>query len=334
MSDVFDILSLQARAKLKRKPRPAWVSPMLATLTDRPFSDPAWLYERKLDGVRCLLFRGGDRVRLMSRNKKPLDAAYPELHEAIAQQRAADFIADGEVVAFEGEATSFSRLQGRLGLRDAVRARATGIEIHLYLFDLIYADGHDLTRLSVVERKAVLNARLKFNEPLRYSEHRTGDGEAFLNEACASGWEGLIAKRIGSTYQSSRSRDWLKLKCTRRQEFIIIGFTDPQGSRLGFGSLLLGYYERGRLRYAGRVGTGFNDRLLRALHARLQKIERADPPVDDPERSLRRAHWVEPKLVGEVAFTEWTPDGRLRHPAFLGLREDKPARQVVRERVS
>ena len=336
MSDWFRKLSPASRAKLARKAQPGWIEPMLATLTevaDFPgFDDPRWLFEPKLDGVRCLVFREGNSVRLMSRNRKPLDGAYPELHGSLLKQRAPKFIADGEVVAFDGQVTSFSQLQGRLGLRDPLRAQATGIQIYLYLFDLLHLDGHDLRGLPLYERKTLLSGAIRFKDPLRYTEHRSRGGREFLDEQCAMGAEGLIAKRVEASYQTGRSRDWLKLKCSRRQEFVIVGCTDPQGSRLGFGALLLGYHEGGQLRYAGKVGTGFDDKLLRVLHGQLAGIEQSRPSVADPDRSLKRAHWVKPELVGEVAFSEWTRDGRLRHPRFLGLRGDKSARQITREK--
>lgn len=179
-------------------------------------------------------------------------------------------------------------------------------------------------------RKRVLQALADLTDPLRYSEHRDRDGEAYLDEACAQGWEGLIAKRADSAYQHGRSRDWLKFKCARGQEFVIGGFTDPAGSRVGFGALLVGHYQGDRLRYAGKVGTGFDDRTLRWLHRRLTELVQDSSPFADPVRE-RGAHWVRPELVAQVGFSEWTGDGKLRHPRFQGLREDKAARDVVRE---
>jgi bifunctional non-homologous end joining protein LigD len=307
---------------------------MLATLTDRRFSDPDWTFERKLDGVRCLVFRRGREVSLQSRNQKTINSHYPELAEAISSQGEERFIADGEIVAFERGQTSFARLQGRMQLTDPDAARRTGIAVFLYLFDLLYLDRYDTTALELRDRKRLLREALSFAGPLRLMSHRNEDGVAYYRVACRRGWEGVIAKRASGTYVCGRSDDWLKFKCVNQQELVIVGFTDPQGNRRGFGALLVGYYERGRLRYAGKVGTGFNAETLERLGRRLERLERASSPLDDGEVRLRGVHWVRPELVAEIGFTEWTRDGRLRHPRYLGLRTDKPARQVVRERPS
>jgi bifunctional non-homologous end joining protein LigD len=305
---------------------------MLATLTDRRFSDPDWTFERKLDGVRCLVFRRGREVTLQSRNQKTINNHYPELAEAISSQGEERFIADGEIVAFERGQTSFARLQGRMQLTDPEAARRTGIAVFLYLFDLLYLDHYDTTGLELRDRKRLLREALSFTGPLRLMSHRNEDGEAYYREACRRGWEGVIAKRASGTYVRGRSDDWLKFKCVNQQELVIVGFTDPQGSRRGFGALLVGYYERGRLRYAGKVGTGFNAETLERLGRRLDRLERASSPLDDGEVRQRGVHWVRPELVAEIGFAEWTRDGRLRHPSYLGLRTDKRAREVVRER--
>jgi DNA ligase D-like protein (predicted ligase) len=306
---------------------------MLATLTDQPFSDPDWIYEPKLDGVRCLAFRDRDRVRLLSRNEKSQNAAYPELVDAIAAQKARDFVVDGEVVAFRGGVTSFSRLQRRMKIADAGKARRSGVPVYYYLFDIVHLDGRDTTRLGLQDRKSLLERSIEFRDPLRFSAHRSTEGEAYLAEACRKGWEGLIAKRADSIYVPRRSRDWLKFKCVARQEFVVGGWTDPQGGRVGLGALLVGVYDDGELRYAGKVGTGYDDRTLRDLSRRLAAIERKTPPFADPDGIPRKGvHWASPKLVAEVGYTEWTSDGRLRHPRFLGLRRDKAPQEVVRER--
>jgi bifunctional non-homologous end joining protein LigD len=312
---------------------PQWRQPMLATLTDARFSDPAWIFERKLDGVRVLVVRDGDDVTLWSRNHKPMNAAYPELVEAFAAQQLQGFVADGEIVAFEGDTTSFSRLQGRIHITDPARARRTGIAVYCYLFDLMVLGTADLTRLPLRARKQALRAAFTFDDPLRFSAHRNTDGEAFYDEACRHGWEGLIAKRAASTYTAGRSRDWLKLKCGHGQEFVVGGFTEPRGMRIGFGALLLGYYQDGELRYAGKVGTGYDTATLRGLRARLDELEQPDPPFTGRVHVAGEAgvHWTRPELVAEVAFSEWTGDGRLRHPRFEGLRTDKAATDVVRE---
>jgi bifunctional non-homologous end joining protein LigD len=306
---------------------------MLATLADDAFSSPDWIYERKLDGVRCLVFRHGDRVRLMSRNRRKMNDTYPELVSAVEEQEVDDFVADGEIVAFEGARTSFSRLQKRIGITDAAEARESNVAVYLYLFDLLHLAGHDTMGLAQRDRKGVLKGALRFRGRLRYTPHRTEHGERYLREACRKGWEGIMAKRANAEYRHRRTSDWLKFKCTRRQEFVIGGYTEPQGSRVGFGALLIGYHDGGELHCAGKVGTGYDDDLLRRLSKKLKSIERKTSPFADDERS-GSVHWVTPKLVGEVAFTEWTDDGRLRHPRFLGLREDKDPEDVVRERPS
>jgi bifunctional non-homologous end joining protein LigD len=316
---------------LKRKSMPAWTEPMLATLTAERFSSPDWIFECKLDGERCLVFRGKNRLDLLSRNRHQLNDTYPELADAVAALECKEFIADGEIVAFQGKVTSFSRLQQRLGIHDPEEARHSGVKVYLYLFDLLYLDGDDITRLPLRTRKQLLRDHLSFRDPLRFTTHRNEKGEALFKDACRRGWEGLIAKRADSPYVHKRSRDWLKFKCVKHQEFVIGGYTDPRGSRTGFGALLLGYYEDGgSLRYAGKVGTGFDDKTLGMLSDKLQSLERdACPYGRRPD--VAEAHWVRPVLVAEVGFTEWTHDGRLRHPRFLGLRYDKPACRVVRE---
>jgi DNA ligase D-like protein (predicted ligase) len=305
---------------------------MLATLTDQPFSDPDWIFERKLDGVRCLAFRNGGEVRLMSRNRKPLTERYPELAAALLQQTPPRFIVDGEIVAFKDGVSSFERLQGRLGLTDPVRARATAIPVFYYLFDLLWIDGYDITRLELRDRKRVLRSAFAFQGPIRYSGHRDREGEQLYRAACARGLEGIVAKRAASPYVQRRSPDWLKFKCVAEQELVIGGWTDPEGTRTGFGALLVGYYDNGTLVYAGKVGTGYDHTTLRQLGAKLRRLSRSRSPFARGNPPARGAHWVQPALVGQFGFTEWTRDGRLRHPRFLGLRSDKPAHAVVRER--
>ncbi|WP_405226660.1 non-homologous end-joining DNA ligase [Lentisalinibacter sediminis] len=310
---------------------PDWTAPMLATLTDDHFSSEDWIYERKLDGERCLVFGDGRGVRILSRNRKKLNDTYPELVEALEEAGPDRFITDGEIVTFDGKVTSFSRLQQRIGISDPDEARATGIGVWLYLFDLIYLDRYLLDELPLRSRKRLLRDAFDFGGRLRYTRHRNTEGEAYYQEACRKGWEGVIAKKADGRYVHSRSRDWLKFKCVNRQELVIGGYTDPKGSRKGFGALLVGYYEDDELRYAGKVGTGFDDETLEKLHDRMQAIERDEPGFDEEVRE-KNAHWITPELVGEFGFTEWTGDGKLRHPRYIGLREDKPAKKVRRER--
>jgi bifunctional non-homologous end joining protein LigD len=332
MIDPLARLPPEARRALRRSAQPAWIDPMRATLTDRRFSDPEWIYERKLDGVRCMVFRQGREVRMMSRNRLAVDAAYPELKEAFADQAGGEFVVDGEIVAFEGNQTSFARLQRRMKLRDPEQARRTGVRVFFYAFDVPHAAGYDLTGLELRHRKAVLRGLLGFEGGIRYTTHRNANGEAYWEQACSKGWEGVIAKRATSTYQQSRSGDWLKFKCVNEQEFVIGGFTDPKGSRQTLGALLIGHYRGDDLVYAGKVGTGFNDETLADLGKRLRSLERKDPPFARDVLPRLGVHWVQPELVAQIGFTEWTRDGQLRHPRFLGLRWDKPAREVIRER--
>jgi DNA ligase D-like protein (predicted ligase) len=298
---------------------------MKAVLWDEAFSDPGWIFERKLDGVRCLAHRyDGGAVQLVSRTDRSMNGDYPELVRALEAEPCGDFVVDGEVVAFDRRGvTSFSRLQRRHRERVAVS---------FYLFDVLRLDGRDVRDLPLRGRKAQLRRALRFGGPVRFSPHRNEHGEELFRDACRKGLEGIMAKRADSPYRATRSSDWRKLKCHAEQELVIGGYTAPQGSRTDFGALLVGYFEDGELSYAGKVGTGFDQHTLSDLGKRLRELERDDPPFAHVHPIPRGTHWVEPELVGQIAFTEWTRDGRLRHPRFLGLRTDKPARDVVRER--
>ena len=325
-------LPFEAGKRIAKSSQPSWTAPMLATLTEKRFSDPAWIFEPKFDGERCLAFREGRRIRLMSRNRLQLNDHYPELAEALTAQRAEAFILDGEIVAFEGNRTSFAKLQRRMQVRDPEKARRTGVRVFLYLFDVLYLNGYDVTPLPLRQRKSALRTAVTFEDPLRFTPHRNAHGEGYWREACRKGWEGVIAKRADSPYQQRRSPDWLKFKCVNEQEFVIGGFTDPKGSRRGFGALLIGYYRGDELVYAGKVGTGFDDELLDRLTRTLNRIERNRTPFSTGRPPRVGVHWVKPELVAQIGFTEWTRDGQLRHPRFLGLRRDKSPHEVVRER--
>jgi len=331
MSDLLKTLPDDAREKLRKTPQPAWISPMLATLTHKYFSSPDWIFELKFDGERCLTFRRGAELRLMSRNAIVMNDQYPELVAALAKQPQTDFIVDGEIVAFAGKITSFARMQGRMHISNPPPSLIKEIPVFYYLFDLLYLDGYDVTRLPLRQRKDLLKRAIVFKDPLRYTEHRERDGLAYHREACRMGWEGIIAKRADSRYVARRSPDWLKFKCVNEQELVIGGYTDPQGSRIGFGALLVGYYEGGKLHYAGRVGTGYDEETLARLHDMMRKLETDERPFVERDFPRRGIHWIKPKLVAQVGFAEWTPDGKLRHPRFLGLRDDKQPREVVRE---
>ena len=274
---------------------------MAATLTEERFSGPEWIFERKYDGIRLLAFKDGGEVRLLSRNQLP--QVLPHIAAAVGALPVRDAILDGEV-AWDGST--------------------------FHIFDIAWLDGRDLTGLPLDERRAVLK-EVPLRSPLRRVAAITGPEP--WQRACREGWEGVIAKRRDSRYEHRRSPHWLKMKCEARQEFVVGGFTDPQRSRVGLGALLIGYYEGDDFVFAGKIGTGFDTKLLLELRARLDAIEIETTPFTQARGLPRlRAHWVRPTVVVEVAFTEWTVHGKLRHPRLLGVRRDKKARDVVRER--
>ncbi len=311
------------REQVQAAPAPTHARLMKAVLSREAFSDPAWLFERKLDGIRCLAIRDGGTLRMLSRNDLDLAARYPEIRDALAEQSKTRFAVDGEIVAFDGGQTSFARLAQR---------GHHPMAVFYYVFDLLWLDGFEVQALPLRTRKRLLRDTLSTGGRLRLSTHRNGAGEAMFDHACRQGWEGVVAKRADSPYRETRSRDWLKFKCEAGQELVIGGFTAPRGSRTELGALLLGYYDDGQLRYAGKVGTGFDRKTLKDLGRRLRALRRDSTPFAAAD-SIREAGitWVTPQLVTQVAFTEWTRAGRLRHPRYLGLREDKSAEQVVRE---
>ena len=307
-------------------PMPRRVEAMKATLTGDVFDDPNWIVERKLDGYRCLAFRDGGSVTLESRNRLSLNERYPEIAAALDDQPCRRFVVDGEVVGLSGGRSSFEALQRR--------GHDRRVKVAFYVFDVLWLDGSDLRERPLRERKAALRDALRFGEgTVRWTPYRRAhEGERLLAEACRKGWEGLIAKRADSPYTGKRSRDWLKWKCSAEQELVIGGYTAPRGSREDFGALLVGFYDGDVLRYAGKVGTGFDARELRTLGQRMAALQQPDSPFGAGDPPARDTTWVAPALVAQVAFTEWTRDGRLRHPRYLGLRDDKPPRDVVRER--
>jgi DNA ligase D-like protein (predicted ligase) len=305
---------------------------MLATLSDRRDFGDDWLLERKFDGERCVARKTGREVRLESRTGTSLTDRYPEVRAAVAAQRARRLLLDGEIVAFDGEQTSFGRLQQRLGVRVPSADLVAAYPVVYCVFDLLELDGEDLTGRPLLGRRARLERAIRPRDGLQLSEAFRGNSQHRFAEACRSGWEGLIAKRADAPYAQGRSRDWLKLKCAWEQELVIGGYTDPRGSRIDFGALLVGYYEDDRLRYAGKVGTGYTVATLRELGARLRALETPESPFVDARPVPPGTHWTRPELVAQIGFAEWTREGRLRQPRFLGLRDDKRPAEVVRER--
>ena len=308
---------------------PAFVEPQLATLVDSAPDGDAWVHEMKYDGYRMLCRKDGEKVRIFTRNRNDWTAKFPTLAASIARLPLKSAWIDGEIVVPDAEGrTSFQALQ------NALSNEADG-KLQYFAFDLLYVDGYDIRKSRLLERKRLLEQIFRSASGiLHYSEHFEVPGSEFLAHACKLKLEGAVSKRADSPYLSGRGRSWLKIKCGRRQEMVIGGFTDPEGSRSGFGALLLGIYEAdGRFRYSGKVGTGFNDATLQSLRAKLERLASDKTPFYNPPTGAeaRRSHWVKPQLVAEISFTEWTTDGTLRHPSFLGLRTDKKAKEVVRE---
>jgi DNA ligase D-like protein (predicted ligase) len=322
-----------SRQQQARRSRFGWRAPMLATLTPSLPGGSDWIYEPKLDGIRALVYAIGGSARLFSRNHKPLDAAYPELVDGLAAAILGNAVLDGEIVAIDPRTrlSSFSLLQRRSQLRDAALARESGVAVKIYLFDCLFSEGADLTDLPLIERKAVLRDVVRYDDDIVFTPFRTRGAAEMFRQACHRGAEGILAKRAGSTYVSGRTTDWLKIKCLNQQEFVIGGFTPPKGARERLGALLVGYYDGDALRYAGKVGTGYDREALDLLHRLLSRRRRQRPPFAPGPLPSGQVTWVAPNLVAEVGFSEWTTAGLLRHPRYLGLREDKTAREVHRE---
>lgn len=327
---------LRAR-RLKPSPLPDAPATMLASLAAEPFDHPNWISEPKYDGLRALARFDGEELSLISRNGKVQNFQFPEVAAALRVALDRPAVLDGEIVCFdESGKTSFRALQQRFHLLDAgqVRERAKKYPAYIFLFDILYFDRYAVTSLPLHDRKAILRAAVRWTDVVRETPFRRGHGVEALEAACRAGEEGILAKDSNAPYTPGRGAAWVKVKCVGRQEFVIGGFTDPQRSRVGLGALLVGYYDdRGRLAYAGKVGTGYTREVLLDLRGRLGRIEADRPPfaVGDPPRG-GHVHWVRPKFVAEIGFSEWTQNGLLRQPRFEGLREDKPARLVRRER--
>ncbi|MGN6670769.1 MAG: non-homologous end-joining DNA ligase [Candidatus Nucleicultricaceae bacterium] len=331
MTSHFQALQQQEKELLHSDPFPNWYPAMLATLTDRRFSDSTWIYEPKFDGERAFAYLHSGEIRLLSRNQQNLNKTYPDLLDVLLNQDAETFILDGEIVAFEGELTSFSKLQQRLGVREISLQKAYEAPVYYYIFDILYLDGFDLRKLPLRGRQILLKTVIQYKDPLRLTEGVTEEGLKYYQEACEKGWEGVIVKRLDSPYQNKRSMDWLKFKCHKSQELIIIGYTSPKGQREGFGALVVGYYDNDELKCAGKVGTGFTRDILISLKKEMDQCISIQPPIKKSAKVPKNTTWLKPKLVGEFDFTEWTRDGKLRHPRFKGLRYDKEAQAVIRE---
>jgi len=320
-------IDLTKIAGARKAALPEFVDAQLATLTKTAPEGEGWIHEIKYDGYRMLSRVDSGAVQIYSRNRKEWTANFPTIQKAVSTLPIASGWIDGEAVTMDAKGhSSFQALQNALSMGTS--------QVIYCVFDLLYLNGYDLRGVTLEERKALLKRLIPTASTIRYSDHFDVPGAGFLAEVCKLGLEGIISKRLDSSYEGTRSRTWLKVKCGRRQEMVIGGFTSPEGSRQGFGALLMGVYDaEGNLRYSGKVGTGFNDAILGKMRGTLEGLVQDKPAFINPPRGAeaRRAHWVKPELVAEVTFAEWTQDGTLRHPSFQGLREDKRARDVVRE---
>ncbi len=320
----------------KRRVRAADVKLMLAEPRESAFSKAGWIWELKYDGYRLLAGREDGKPVLRYRHGMNSTATFPEIARAVGALPCDSFVLDGEVVVLDGKSKPrFGLLQKRalLQRRTDIDRAAVELPATLFAFDLLAFDGFDLRGLPLAERKALLQQFLPRAGPVRFADHVETKGEALLEAAGELGLEGVVGKKADSTYRGARSGDWVKVRLDRTGDFAVVGFTKPEGARSGFGALHLAYWQDGGLVYGGRVGTGFSDKLLRELHARLEKLVRPTPPCGGPVPTGRGHVWVEPEIVAEVRFKEWTGDGLLRHPAFLRLRDDKPIEECEREDV-
>jgi bifunctional non-homologous end joining protein LigD len=308
---------------------PEFLPPQLATLVDKPPSGEAWVHELKFDGYRMLCFVNRGKAKFFSRNGKDWTEKFPNVSTALKTLPVTTAILDGEIVIQDKAGrSSFQALQQSMKIRSSAFV--------FQIFDLIYLDGFNITGTPLRERKAVLEELLagaKPKGPLRYSDHVEGNGAQFFKQACEYGIEGIVSKLADSPYESTRNKNWLKTKCIKRQEFVIVGYTPSKKAFPGFGSLILGVYDKGKLVYSGRVGTGFSIRQRLEIQKKLDRISQQAMPfaVKPKDPGLRDAHWAKPQLVAEVEFTEWTAEGSIRHPSFQGLREDKMPTEIVRE---
>ena len=332
MGNWLNNIPAEEKSLLRQSAMPEWIEFMPGRLSCKPFHSNGWIYERKFDGIRCMAFVKAGEIRLMSRNKKSMNHRFPELVNALGQQ-VPDFIIDGEIVAFDSEKTSLRELQkNRIGAISENSSKQLKLNIYCYIFDLIYVDGYDLSNLPLITRKSLLKKIIRFEDPLRYAEHDETDGIAFFWKAHEKGWEGIMAKKADSPYTSVNSEDWIQFNHIHREPFLIGGYTEPRGSRIGFGALLIGYYKGKKFIYAGKVGTGYTKDVLVSLSKKLRDCEQEENPFDHgkvPEADTN-IHWVAPKYVCEIEFTEETKAGLPLYPTFRGLREDKSPRDIRR----
>jgi bifunctional non-homologous end joining protein LigD len=313
---------------------PSHINPMLATLIDKPFSDPEWLFETKWDGARAICFIHGGTARFISRNQLEMTAQYPELATITQCIAARQAILDGEIVALDERGVSrFQLLQPRLGRKNPLEIQrlAQQSRIVYYVFDLLYYDGWDLTSCRLLDRKTVLERVLNESNNVRYSEHIIGAGEELYRQVARIPLEGMVAKRLDSHYVQKRSRNWLKVKTIQEIEVVVGGYTQPRGSRDFFGSLVVGLYRGRKLHYVAHIGGGFSQRTLSQLYELMQTLRTDRSPFAAAPQTNEPVQWLQPKLVVQVKFAEWTAEGHLRQPIFLGLREDKKAGEATFE---
>jgi bifunctional non-homologous end joining protein LigD len=320
---------------------PREIDPMLATLVEEPFDDPQWIYEVKWDGYRAVAFLRQGKAALVSRNQNDLTGEFPEIAAAMGELAVESAVIDGEVVALDEEGRpSFSLMQQRTGMTSPKKRgpKNRGLPIVYYAFDLLYLDGYNLMGVELEQRKELLKQIVPAEKGfIRYSDHYPEHGEQLYAVAQDKGLEGIVAKLRSSPYVQKRSRDWLKIKITRRQECVIAGYTDPRGSRENFGSIVLGLYdEQGKFRHVGNAGSGFTEATHAALWKRLKELQTEKNPFGERIESTRRPHWTKPELVAEIKFSEWTHEGerggvKMRAPIYQGLRMDKKPRECVFE---
>jgi bifunctional non-homologous end joining protein LigD len=322
-----------------KRPMPAVIHTMLATPIDKPFDGPEWLFEIKWDGYRAIAFIDKGKLRLTSRNQNDLTGRYPDLRDLPNSVKGKSVILDGEVVALDDHGRpSFSLMQQRTGFRPGGRRSApnAAVSVLYYAFDLLYLDGYDLRKVPLAERKRMLASILEAGDSVRYSDHYEEQGIALFEMARQKGLEGIVAKKRDCPYVEHRSREWLKIKITHRLECVVGGYTEPEGSRPYFGSIVLGLYDKkGGLIHAGQAGSGFNQKSLSEIWKLLKKLETKQNPFSGPVEALRKVNWVKPELVAEIEFAEWTHGAagssapKLRAPVFQGLRDDKDPKDCL-----